>query len=120
MDYHRHSHRSYLQTSRHTITIPVIKELSSRKSIKPLEAALENYERKYGILSETFYETYSMGEEPADDAWVLDWSDWAGAYEIWLRRRQQYQDLIRNLTEQTTLSEVMKRAARREPLELAS
>jgi hypothetical protein len=59
-----------------------------------------------------------MGEEPADDAWVLDWSDWAGAYEIWLRRRQQYQDLIRNLTSQTTLSEVMKWAARRDPLAL--
>jgi hypothetical protein len=90
------------------------------RDIHALEADLENYERKYGILSETFYEAYSMGEEPADDAWVLDWSDWAGAYEIWLRRRQQYQDLIRNLTEQTTLSEVMKRAARHEPLELAS
>ena len=42
-----------------------------------LEADLENYERKYGILSETFYEAYSMGEEPADDAWVVDWSDLA-------------------------------------------
>jgi len=75
------------------------------RDIHALEADLENYERKYGILSETFYEAYSMGEEPADDAWVLDWSDWAGAYEIWLRRRQQYQDLIRTLTEQTTLSD---------------
>lgn len=34
--------------------------------IVPLEANLENYERKYGILSDTFYEAYSMGEEPAD------------------------------------------------------
>lgn len=33
-----------------------------------LEADLENYERKYGILFEMFYEAYSMGEEPADDA----------------------------------------------------
>jgi hypothetical protein len=90
------------------------------RDIHALEADLENYKRKYGILSETFYEAYSMGEEPADDAWVLDWSDWAGAYEIWLRRRQQYQDLIPYLTSQTPLSEVVKRAARREPLELVS
>jgi hypothetical protein len=91
------------------------------RDIHALEADLENYECKYGILSETFYEAYSIGEEPADDAWVLDWSDRAGVYEIWLRRRQQYQDLIRNLTSQTTLSEGMKHlAARREPFELAS
>jgi len=55
------------------------------------------YERKYGVLSETFYESYINGEEPADDAadrnpadWALDWNDWAGTYEIWLRRREQY------------------------------
>ncbi len=32
---------------------------------------------------------------------MLDWSDWAGAYEIWLHRRAEYQDLIRNLTAHT-------------------
>jgi hypothetical protein len=90
------------------------------REIHVLEADLANYERKYGLLSETFYQAYSAGDEPPDDAWVLDWSDWAGAYEIWLHRRQQYQDLIRTLTTQTTISELMKRAARREPLELAS
>ncbi len=62
--------------------------------IHALESDLENYEHKYGILSETFYEAYAAGEEPAEDAWMLDWSDWAGAYEIWLRRREQYRDLI--------------------------
>ncbi len=89
------------------------------RDIHALEADLENYERKYGVLSETFYEAYSAGEEPAEDAWMLDWSDWAGAYEIWLHRRRQYQDLIRNLSARSTLSEILKRAARREPLELA-
>jgi hypothetical protein len=34
------------------------------------------------------------GEELAEDAWVLDWSDWAGVYEIWLRRREQLRELI--------------------------
>ena len=66
------------------------------QDIHALEADLGNYERKYGILSETFYKAYTAGDEPADDAWVLDWSDWAGAYETWLHRRQQYQDLIRH------------------------
>ena len=68
------------------------------QDIHALEADLENYERKYGMPSEAFYRSYAAGNEPADDAWVLDWSDWAGAYEVWLKRRQQYQDLIHNLS----------------------
>lgn len=88
------------------------------QDIRALEEDLTAYERKYNILSETFYESYLSGEEPADDAWVLDWNDWAGAYEIWLHRRQQYQELIRSLTEHVSLSEVIRRAARREPLSI--
>jgi hypothetical protein len=77
------------------------------QDIHALEEDLATYERKYGVLSETFYESYVSGKEPADDAWVLDWNDWAGAHEIWLRRRQQYQGVIRALKEHTTLSDVM-------------
>ena len=63
-----------------------IKEVAS--DIHSLEAELENYEREYVILPETFYKTYRAGEELAKDAQVLDWSDWAGVYGIWLRRRE--------------------------------
>ena len=49
------------------------------QDIHVLEQDLQTYERKYGVLSETFYESYLKGEEPADDAWVMDWSMWAGA-----------------------------------------
>ena len=48
------------------------------------------YERKYGVLSETFYEAYINGEEPEDDSWVLDWADWAGAHKILRRRQEQF------------------------------
>ncbi len=99
--------------------MPPMKIAAAVRDIHALDAGLADYEHKYGVLSETFYEAYRAGEEPADDAWVLDWSDWAGTYEIWLQHRQQYQDLMRNLVAQTTLSEVLKRAARHEPLELA-
>ena len=58
--------------------------------IHALNEDVEAYERKYGVLSETFYESYINGEEPEDDSWVLDWADWAGAYKILLRRREQY------------------------------
>lgn len=90
------------------------------QDIHALEEELLTYERKYGVLSETFYESYSSGEEPPDDAWVLDWNDWAGVYEIWLRRKQQYQDMIRSLKEHTSLAEVIERTARREPLSVSA
>ncbi|MBC8448905.1 MAG: hypothetical protein H8D78_14260 [Chloroflexi bacterium] len=82
---------------------------------------LEAYERKYGVLSETFYEAYTSGEEPEEDAWVLDWADWAGAYRILLRRQEQYRRAIQALLEQTqTLVSVIERTARHEPVPVAS
>jgi hypothetical protein len=61
------------------------------QDIYALESELRSYERKYGIRSETCYESYINGEEPPDEAWVRDWTAWASAYEVWLRRREQYQ-----------------------------
>ena len=90
------------------------------RDIHALEEDLLTYERKYGVLSETFYEFYMSGEEPPDDAWVLDWNDWAGAYEVWLRRRKQYQGIVTALREHTTLSDVIERAAHREPISIAA
>jgi cell division protein FtsB len=76
--------------------------------IHALNDDLEAYERKYGVLSEAFYESYMSGEEPDDDAWVLDWADWAGAYKILLRRREQYRHAIQSLRERSqTLVEVI-------------
>lgn len=88
------------------------------QDIHALEEDLLVFERKYGVLSETFYESYMSGEEPADDAWVLDWSDWAGAYEIWLRRHQQYDELMMALKSQSPLSTVIERTARRESISI--
>lgn len=70
----------------HTMTVQDIIE-----DIHALTEDCETYERKYGILSETFYASFMQGKEPPDDSWVHDWSDWAGAYQILLRRRMQYQ-----------------------------
>ena len=87
------------------------------QDIHALEEDLLTYERKYGVLSEVFYESYINGEEPPDDAWVLDWNDWAGTYEIWLRRRDQYREIIQSLKERSqTLSSLIERMARREPI----
>jgi hypothetical protein len=66
------------------------------QDIRALEEELRAYERQYGMASETFYESYTSGEEPPDDAWVREWTAWASAYEVWLRRREQYQAAIQS------------------------
>ena len=85
-----------------------------------LEDDLHTYERKYGILSETFYSSYQAGEEPADNAWVLDWSDWAGAYTLWLERKAQYQAILAAYHQQMPLMAVIEKAARHEPVAVAA
>ncbi len=89
--------------------------------IHALNEDLEVYERKYGVLSETFYELYQSGEEPDDEAWVLDWVDWAGAYKILLRRQEQYRRTIKTLRKETqSLADIIERTSRREPIPIAS
>ncbi len=86
-----------------------------------LEDEMRAYERKYGVLSETFYEAYVNGEEPPDSAWVQDWTAWASAYKVWLRRHEQYQAAIRTLqTEIQTLARVIEKTARHEPIPVSA
>ena len=89
--------------------------------IHALTEDLEMYERKYGVLTETFYELYSNGIEPEDDTWVLDWSDWAGVYQLLIRRQKQYRKTIEMLKSQTqSLLEVIGKTARHDPIPVAS
>ena len=87
------------------------------QDIHALEDELRVYERKYNVLSETFYEAYTNGEEPPDDTWVRDWTAWASAYQLWLRRRAQYRAAIVQLrVEMDSMSNVIVRTARHEPI----
>jgi hypothetical protein len=75
--------------------------------IHAINEDLKKFEQKYGVLSDTFYEWYCRGEEPEDDNWVLDFSMWAGLYEIKLEREQMYHELI----QKQVLPLVMHKAA---------
>jgi hypothetical protein len=87
------------------------------QDIHALQDEMRTFERKYGVLSETFYESYLNGEEPDDDAWVRDWAAWASAYKIWKRQREQYLSAIQSLRAETrSLSQVIARTARHEPI----
>ncbi len=65
--------------------------------IHALEEELLSFERKYGVRSETFYAAYAAGEEPEDDAWVLDFGEWASVYRTWLSRQAEYRTVIQRL-----------------------
>ncbi|MBN1956154.1 MAG: hypothetical protein JW900_14045 [Anaerolineae bacterium] len=89
------------------------------QDIYALEEEMRTYERKYGVLSETFYESYTVGEEPPDEAWVRDWTAWASAYQLWLRRREQYQAAIESLrSSDQPLADMIARTARHEPIRI--
>lgn len=89
------------------------------RDIHAMEEDLLVFERKYGILTETFYQAYQRGEEPEDDAWVLDWSEWAGTYEILLELQEHYHRAIDDLLQQPgipSISRLIGHTARHEPL----
>ncbi len=65
--------------------------------IHSLEEDLLAFERKYGLRSETFFAAYMSGEEPQDDSWVLDWSEWASVYRTWLARQAEYRNEMQRL-----------------------
>ncbi len=78
------------------------------KDIHRLNHELERMERKYGIMSHTFYQAYSAGQEPEDDAWVLDFEKWAGLYEVWCDRQRAYNEAMQSmLNEPSALFQVL-------------
>ena len=60
--------------------------------IHALEEDLLAFERKYGVRSETFHAAYASGEEPENEDWVLDFTEWASVYRTWLARQADYRN----------------------------
>ncbi|OGP63101.1 MAG: hypothetical protein A2170_14415, partial [Deltaproteobacteria bacterium RBG_13_53_10] len=65
--------------------------------IHSMEEDLLAFERKFGIRSETFYAAYVSGEEPENDAWVLDFGEWASVYRTWLARQADYRNEVQRM-----------------------
>ena len=62
--------------------------------IHALEKELLDFERKYGVRSETFYAAFISGEEPENEDWSLDFGEWASIYRTWLARQAEYRNEI--------------------------
>lgn len=69
--------------------------------IHALEEELLDFERKYGLRSETFYAAYMSGEEPENDEWVLDFGEWASVYRTWLTRQADYRNEVQRIQRHT-------------------
>ncbi len=65
--------------------------------IHSLEEDMLAYERKYSLRSETFYAAYQSGEEPENEAWVLDFGEWASVYRTWLARQAEYRNEVQRV-----------------------
>jgi hypothetical protein len=68
--------------------------------IHALEEELIAFERKYGLRSDVFHAAYAQGEEPENEAWVLDFTEWASVYRTWLARLAEYRNEINRLQAQ--------------------
>ena len=92
---------------------------SIMRDIEAMREDLLMFERKYGVPTEVFYEAYQRGEEPDDSAWVADWSQWAGSYQILQARLAQYNAAVHDLLQGANfdnVSQLIARTARHEPV----
>ena len=80
------------------------------EEIHTLNDELERFERKYGLMTETFYEWYRSGEEPEDDTWVRDFALWAGTYKLKLRRQEKYDRLVKEALAREDAPHLMQQA----------
>lgn len=75
--------------------------------MKLLERKMTLYEEKYSILSEDFYNALISGNLSQYDAYDetrIDFSRWKGIYETWLRRKNDYTQLIQKSNVVETLN----------------
>ncbi|MCX7047179.1 MAG: hypothetical protein NTX50_17035 [Candidatus Sumerlaeota bacterium] len=66
--------------------------------MKLLERRMTLYEEKYGILSENFYKALMSGQLERYDEFDETRSDfcrWKGIYETWQRRKQAYDEQMK-------------------------
>lgn len=92
------------------------------QDIHALEEDLLVFERKYGVLSDTFWQSYQKGEEPKNISWVQDWSEWAATYGLLQERKKQYSEAVNRWLDRNSslgLPELIERRVYREPFNIS-
>jgi len=71
------------------------------RDIFEAESAMRWFEQKHSLLSETFYRLYQQGQlRDEDPAEIQEYMEWAGWYEIYLDRRQRYDQAVQQRLEE--------------------
>jgi len=68
--------------------------------IHTIDAALTDFSREYGLLTETFILWYDEGHEPDEQSWILDFAEWAGLYKSRKRLYALYERKLSGLQAQ--------------------
>lgn len=82
------------------------------EDLRAADRALRNFEQRYWLSSEVFYELYSQGLLD-DGSHLEDFSEWAGHYKLKLKREAALERFSRQRVEQ------LRRQATGETIELA-
>jgi len=71
------------------------------ESIYALGQEIKTFEKKYGLTSEDFYELFQQGLlDDGEYEETEEFCQWAGLYEIQLRRERQFKELSHRTLEQ--------------------
>jgi len=66
------------------------------ESIYALNREIKKFEKKYGLTSADFYELFREGKlDDGDYEQTEEFCEWAGLYEIKLKREQKFRELSR-------------------------
>jgi hypothetical protein len=82
------------------------------QDIHALNAELETFEKKYGVLSEDFYQLYEAGKLRDEELEEIDdYGAWAASFRIRRRRMELYHQLLKESLELVSSSNAPKTIA---------
>lgn len=68
--------------------------------VHAIDSALAEFEERYGLLSSSFFAWYQQGNEPEEQSWVLDFTEWSGLYRSKQRLLELYQQRLAEVSSQ--------------------
>ncbi|MFQ5640338.1 MAG: hypothetical protein ACE5IR_20355 [bacterium] len=86
---------------------PTVEDLI--ETLHAMREVCSQYEKKYNMLTEQFFELYSQGLLD-DDGPNVDFADWAGSYKTALQCQQLYNDYFKDTTVDEKLTRIKSHA----------
>lgn len=81
------------------------------QDIPAMDEELWHYEARYGLRSQYFHELYEAGQlRDEDPVESRDYTDWAACYEIKSHRKELYDALVRDTSQETRSQQIVSLA----------